>query len=115
MPAKSPSTFVIAITRRGWWLCWLAAGAVLMVASVGWLAQSLPDTFVWFFGLVTHWQWLFLTIGLLAASAAVICGRLNALLDAAPQRVTQVVGVTWGWCLARSLVSAVQPAHRSTS
>jgi hypothetical protein len=64
-----------------------------MVASVGWLAQSLPDTLVWFYCLVTHWQWLFLTIGLLAASAAVICGRPSALLDDALQRVTQAF-----WC-----------------
>ena len=83
MPDKNSSTFVIALARRGGWLCWLAAGAVLMAASAGWLAQSLPDTLVWLFGLVTHWQWLILTIGLLAASVAVLCGRPSALLAGA--------------------------------
>lgn len=43
----------------------------------------LPPTVVWLFGLVGHWQWATLTIGLLAALAAALCGRPSALLPGA--------------------------------
>lgn len=83
MAAKIPSAFVTAIASRGRWLGWLAAGAALVAASAGWLAPRLPPTVVWLFGLVGHWQWAILTFGLLAATAAVLCGRPWALLPGA--------------------------------
>jgi endonuclease/exonuclease/phosphatase (EEP) superfamily protein YafD len=83
MTAKIPPALVIAIAHRGWWLCWLAAGAALMAASAGWLEESLPPTVVWLLSLFSHWQWVILTAGLLASSASVICGRPVAMLPGA--------------------------------
>lgn len=83
MADKIPTTLVIGLVRRAWWLAWLAAGAALVAASAGWLKPLLPPMVLWMFGLVGHWQWVTLTLGLLAALTAALFGRPLALLPGA--------------------------------
>lgn len=85
-------------------LSWLPAAAALVAASAGWLALLLPPSGVWLFGLVGHWQWAILTIGLLAALAAALCGRPSALLPGA------VVLGSWLLHLGEAASPSTEPA-----
>ncbi len=73
------------IGRRGFLLAWLSAGMVIASTSNAGLEQSqwLPQSVVWLFGLIGHWQWVSLTVGTLAALVATLCGRPSALLPGA--------------------------------
>lgn len=71
------------IARRGITLAWLAAAVAVASITNTWLGPLLPAAPAWLLGLAGHFQWPALGIGLLAASAATLCGRRVALVPGA--------------------------------
>jgi endonuclease/exonuclease/phosphatase (EEP) superfamily protein YafD len=70
------------LSRRGEILTWLCALGAL-TAFLPWMPETvLPVYLAWVGGLASHWQWVFLALGLSGAALALLGRRLRPLVPA---------------------------------
>lgn len=74
-----------ALGSRGAAIAWLTAlvsGAAALGGPVG-TSAGIPPTLAWVLGLLHHWQWAYLVVGLTAAITGFLCGRRLCVIPAA--------------------------------